>query len=145
MTAKPTMTAKPNKTPTLEDYRTCEEFRARFDAEKTMLARHYCTLFGFWRSCTFKLCRRVHACGGDAHACLARSVARVPRRAQFDARQALMQAAPRQLAAPERAARAIMPDGFDDSSGALTAADIPPGWTRPAARRARDGRRSAKR
>jgi hypothetical protein len=119
-----------NKTPTLEDYLTGEEFGARFAAEKARLAGHYCTLFGFWRGCRLPLCRRERACSGDARACLQRSVLQVPRERQFAARQALLQASPRNLAAPERAARAVMPGSFDDSRDGLRARDIPRGWRR---------------
>jgi hypothetical protein len=119
----------------LEDFLTREEFRARFDAEKISLQRHYCTLFEFWRSCRGKSCRRARACAGDAAACLRRSVGRIARHRQFVARQQLLRASPKNLAAPESAARAIMPNSFDDRWGAFRARDIPAGWTRAARRR----------
>lgn len=130
------MNARANKPPTLEDYLTQEEFRARFDAAKAEVQRHYCTLFGFWRSCRLKLCRRQNGCRGDAHACLKRSVGQVPRHAQFAARASVLRTAPRNLPAPEHAARQLMPDSFDDSSAEFRPRDVPRGWTRAAARRA---------
>jgi hypothetical protein len=136
------LATKTNKSPTLEDYLTQEEFRARFEAEKVKVQRHYCTLFGFWRSCRFKLCRREHACRGDQHECLKLSVSRLTRTEQFDAREKLLQATPRNLPAPEYAARHLMPNSFDDSWDAFRPRDIPRGWTRSATRR---GRQRAKR
>jgi hypothetical protein len=136
------LTTEPNKTPTLEDYLTHEEFRARFETEKAKVQQHYCTLFAFWQSCRFKPCRRAHACRGDLHACLKRSVHEVPRKQQFDAREKLLQGTPRNLPAPELTARQLMPNSFDDSGSAFRPRDIPRGWTRAAAR---DRRQTTKR
>lgn len=125
---------KAKTSPTLEDYLTQEEFRARFEAEKLEVQRRYCTLFGFWRGCRLRLCRRKRACAGDQHECLKRSVGQIPRGEQFAARQKLVQASPRNLPAPEYIARQLMPNSFADSWGAFAARDIPRGWTRPAKR-----------
>ena len=125
------MPRKANKSSSLEIMTTRQEFRTRFEAEKTRLARRYCTLFGFWGNCRVKQCRRQRACAGDAMACLESCIARVPRDSQFAARQLLLQATPRNLAAPERAARELMPNTFADPSwGAVKQQDIPPGWRR---------------
>jgi hypothetical protein len=131
------LTTQPNKTPTLEDYLTHEEFRARFEAEKAKVQQHYCTLFAFWRSCRFKLCRRAHVCRGDLAECLKRSGHKVPRAEQFEAREKLLQGTPRNLPAPELTARQLMLNSFDDSWAAFRPRDIPRGWTRSAARRRR--------
>lgn len=131
-----------NKTPSLDDSLTREEFRARFNAEAAKVQRHYCTLFAFWRACRFKLCRREQACRGDHSECLKALVDRVPRRQQFDARMKLLQETPRNLGAPERAAREFMPS----EPWAFRPQLIPRGWTRPSARRSRSpSRKSAKR
>jgi len=127
--------ATPNKSPTLDEYLTHDEFRARFEAEKAALARHYCTLFRFWRGCRFKPCRRERACMGDAPECLKGSIGSISRHAQFEAREKVVRATPRNIAAPERAARAIMPGAFDDPSERLRPRQIPRGWTRPSERR----------
>jgi hypothetical protein len=124
------LSATTNKPPSLEDYLTREEFRARFEAEKAKVQRHYCTLFGFWRSCRFKPCRRERVCKGDATRCLVRSIDRVPRDQQFQARQHLIESSPRNLAAPEVAARGLMPNSFGDSFAAFRPRDIPTGWKR---------------
>ena len=130
-----------------EDYLTQEEFRTRFHAEKAKVQRHYCTLFGFWRSCRSKPCRRARACGGDAKTCLESSVHAISRERQFAAREALLRATPRNLAAPERAARAIMAGSFEHPQEAFRPANIPRGWTRKAARprRRKLTRRAARR
>jgi hypothetical protein len=127
--------AKAKKNLTQEDYLTREEYRARFDAEKLAVQRHYCTLFRFWRSCRHKPCRRARACAGDPHACLQSRIGAVLRDRQFAARQSLLHSTPRNLPAPERAARAIFPNTFADASAAFRAQDIPAGWTRSARRR----------
>jgi len=137
------VSTKPAKQPTLEDYLTREEFRVRFVAEKIVVQRHYCTLFRFWRSCRHKPCRRARACTGDPHRCLPARVDEVPRHEQFQARQSLLQATPPNIAAPEHAARDLMPNSFADSWAALRLRDIPRGWRRAGKRRRRDGRGGA--
>ena len=125
------MPTKARKLSELKDYLTHREFRARFDAEKARVARRYCRLFRFWGNCRVKLCRRQRGCAGEPIACLTSSVDRVPRHDQFAARQLLLQSTPRNLAAPERAARELMPNTFADASwGAIKPQDIPPGWRR---------------
>ena len=121
----------PAKTTQLEVLLTHDEFRTRFEAEKAKVARGYCTLFRFWGNCRLKLCRRIRACAGEPLACLRSSVDRIPRDRQFAARQALLESTPRNIAAPERAARDLMPNTFADAAwGGVKAHDIPPGWRR---------------
>lgn len=125
------MPRKANKSSGPESIITQQKFRARFEAEKVRLARRYCTLFRFWGSCRAKLCRRERACAGDPMTCLKSCIARVPRDTQFAARQLLLQATPRNIAAPERLARELMPNTFADPSwGAVKPQDIPSGWRR---------------
>ncbi len=119
-----------------EEYLAQEDYHARFEAEKRAVERHYCTQFALWRSCRLRHCRRAHACKGDAHACLKRSAGDIPRDRQFAARQVLLRSTPRNLAAPERAAREIFPNTFADASAAFRPQDMPTGWTRAARRRA---------
>jgi hypothetical protein len=132
---------------TQEEFLTREEFQARFNSEKAEVQRHYCTLFGFWRACAFKQCRRARACKGDQNACLKRWVTQVPRDQQFRARQDLLEATPRHIGAPERAAREFMPSGFwrDRRPGESTdiLASPPPGWTRSERRLSRRRRTTA--
>jgi hypothetical protein len=53
-------------------------------------------------------------CRGDADACLAKAVAldRVPHRVAWQTRQNILTATPRNIGAPERAARQYMPIDF---------------------------------
>jgi hypothetical protein len=123
--------AMPPKATKLDAFLTHQEFSARFETEKAKVARRYCTLFRFWKDCRFKLCRRVRCCAGEPLACLQLSARRVPRDLQFAARQRLLETTPRNLAAPERAARELMPNTLADVSwGAVKQRDIPPGWRR---------------
>ena len=124
------MTKTNNLPRTFEEHLTREEFRARFAAETVRVQRHYCTLFKFWRTCHAKPCRRMRACVGEPGACLARCVGALPRRAVFDARQALVAAMPRNCAAPEREARLIMAN-----EPAWRCPPPPAGWQRPSQRK----------
>jgi len=85
------------------------EYAKRFAIEKMAQQRRYCDAFALWRTCARKECRRQHACGGDAGPCLRRALDRVPHPEQWRARQAILDATPRNIGAPERAARQCMP------------------------------------
>ncbi len=91
---------------------TAARYVARFNAEKAALRRAYCNLFGFWRSCALKRCRRERSCGGDAGACLARRVKEVPRENQWRARQQILSATPAEAGPPERTAREFLAEGL---------------------------------
>jgi hypothetical protein len=84
----------------------------RFAIEKALQQRRYCDAFALWRTCRQKPCRRQQRCGGDANACLHRALDRVPRDLQVRARQKILAATPRNIGAPERAARQCMPRDF---------------------------------
>ena len=90
------------------------KYAARFEAEKARQQQRYCDAFELWRSCHFKVCLRNRHCCGDANACLAKAVAldRVPHRQASSARQDILAATPRNIGAPERAARQCMPLDF---------------------------------
>jgi hypothetical protein len=64
---------------------TQERYVARFHAEKAELARHYCTVFKFWRDCPLRRCRRERDCCGVQHACLKRRQQEIPRKMQWRA------------------------------------------------------------
>jgi hypothetical protein len=91
---------------------TADEYVARFNAEKAMLARGYCDLFKFWRTCPFKLCRKARGCSGDQIACLKRSEKEVPRDLQWRARQQVLASTPANAGPPERMAREFLPGNF---------------------------------
>jgi hypothetical protein len=85
------------------------EYARRLAVEKALQQRRYCDAFALWRSCSHKACRRQRHCGGDAAGCLRRALDRVPHQEQWRARQDILKATPRNIGAPERAARQCMP------------------------------------
>jgi hypothetical protein len=87
-------------------------YARRFALEKLALQRRYCEAFALWRSCGHPACRRQRSCRGDANACLKRALDRVPREVQTRAREDIIAAMPRNIGAPERAARLCMPHDF---------------------------------
>jgi len=92
------------------------EFTARYKAEKILQRGRYCAVFELWRRCASH-CRRRRACAGDHGACLKRALAAVAHAAQWQARQEFLAAMPKNLGAPERAARQCMPlDLYIESS-----------------------------
>jgi hypothetical protein len=85
------------------------EYARRLAVEKALQQRRYCDAFALWRTCPLKGCRRQGRCGGDAAGCLRRALDRVPHQEQWRARQDILAATPRNIGAPERAARQCMP------------------------------------
>ena len=85
------------------------EYARRLAVEKALQQRRYCDAFALWRSCPHKACGRQRRCGGDAAQCLRRALDRVPHPEQWRARQEILEATPRNIGAPERAARQCMP------------------------------------
>jgi hypothetical protein len=86
-----------------------KDWDARFAAEAARLRLHYCNLFKFWRDCHDKNCRRQRHCRGDSNECLKRRIEEIPRMEQFQARQAVLAATPKQAGHAERAVRQLMP------------------------------------
>ncbi len=86
-----------------------KDWFARFAAEAARLRLHYCDLFKFWRDCRIKRCKRHRRCCGDTNECLKRRIGEIPRMAQFQARQALLAATPKNIGRAEREARQLMP------------------------------------
>jgi hypothetical protein len=91
---------------------TPEQYLRRFAAEEALLKRAYCTMFGFWRRCPFKRCRKARCCVGDQDACLRCRVDEIDRHTQWRARQQLIIATPASAGPPERTARACLPMAF---------------------------------
>jgi hypothetical protein len=85
------------------------EYARRLAVEKALQQRRYCDAFALWRTCSHKACRRQRRCGGDAAQCLRRALDRVPHPEQWQARQDILAATPRNIGAPERAAQQCMP------------------------------------
>jgi hypothetical protein len=90
------------------------EYARRLALEKALQQRRYCDAFALWRSCSHKACRRQCRCCGDAANCLRRALDRVPHAQQWQARQDILAATPRNIGAPERAARQCMPRDLYD-------------------------------
>jgi hypothetical protein len=85
------------------------EYARRLAVEKALQQRRYCDALALWRTCSRKACRRQGRCCGEAAGCLRRALDRVPHQAQWRARQDILAATPRNIGAPERAARQCMP------------------------------------
>jgi hypothetical protein len=85
------------------------DYARRLAVEKALQQRRYCDAFALWRTCPRMACRRQQRCGGDAAGCLRRALERVPHPEQWRARQGILDATPRNIGAPERAARQCMP------------------------------------
>ena len=88
------------------------EYARRLAVEKALQQRRYCDAFALWRSCSHKTCRRQRHCGGEAAGCLRRALDRVPHQEQWRVRQDILASTPRNIGAPERAARQCMPRDF---------------------------------
>jgi hypothetical protein len=88
------------------------EHARRLAGETELQQRRYCDAFVLWRRCRHKACRRLRACGGDAHVCLKRALGNVPRAQQVQARTDILKATPLNIGAPEREARQCMPRDF---------------------------------
>jgi hypothetical protein len=97
-------------------------FMARFEAEKALQQRRYGAALALWRNCAAKRCARNKTCSGDVAACLKRAIVTVPRKAQWQARQRILAATPKNIGAPERAARLLMPFDLYAETGAAAAA-----------------------
>jgi hypothetical protein len=85
------------------------EYARRLAVEKALQQRRYCDAFALWQTCPRTACRRQRRCGGEAADCLRRALDGVPHPAQWRARQDILEATPRNIGAPERAARQCMP------------------------------------
>jgi len=88
------------------------EFARRRALEAIAQQRRYCDGLALWRNCRRDDCRRHGRCGGDAHICLKRALGRVPQDVQRRIRQDILDSAPVNIGAPERAARQMMPRDF---------------------------------
>jgi hypothetical protein len=85
------------------------EYARRLAIEKALQQRRYCDAFALWRTCSHKASRRQHRCCGEAAGCLRRALERAAHPEQWRARQDILAATPRNIGAPERAARHCMP------------------------------------
>jgi len=88
------------------------DYARRFAREAVAQQRRYCDAFALWRSCPEKRCRRHARCCGYVGDCLKRALRTVPPHLQLQTRQKLLHGTPRNIGAPERAARQAMPGEF---------------------------------
>ena len=91
---------------------TPEDFQKRFDAAAQAAQREYCDIFGFWRSCRLKACRRSKACGGDPQLCLKRGHAQVPDELSHRALARVIAATAADADRPTKLARQMSPQSF---------------------------------
>jgi hypothetical protein len=91
------------------------EYARRLAVEKALQQRRYCDAFALWRTCPLTACRRQRRCGGEAAGCLRRALDRMPYPKQWQARQDILEPTPRNIGAPERAARQCMPRDLYES------------------------------
>jgi hypothetical protein len=91
------------------------EYARRLAVEKALQQRRYCDAFALWRTCPLTACRRQRRCGGEAAGCLRRALDRMPYPKQWQARQDILESTPRNIGAPERAARQCMPRDLYES------------------------------
>jgi hypothetical protein len=91
---------------------TPEDFQKRFDAAAAAAQREYCDIFGFWRACRVKMCRRSKACGGDPVTCLKRGFAQVPDEASDRALAQVIAATAADADRPTQLARQMSPQRF---------------------------------
>jgi hypothetical protein len=84
---------------------TPEQWQARFNAAADVVRREYCHMFKFWQACRYKPCRRATRCSGDARACLARGIERVPYDDQFAATNRIIATTAADADEPTRTAR----------------------------------------
>lgn len=91
---------------------TPEEFQKRFAAAAKAAQREYCDIFGFWRACRMKSCRRSKACGGDPLRCLKHGYAQVPDEASDRALARIIAATAANADRPTQLARRMSPQSF---------------------------------
>ena len=91
-------------------------YAERFEAETVAQQRRYCDAFETWRGCKGGACRRDRACRGEVRACLKRALGTVPREVQWQAREKILAATPKNFGGPERQARLCMPRDFFDGT-----------------------------
>jgi hypothetical protein len=91
-------------------------YAERFEAETVAQQRRYCDAFETWRGCKGRACRRDRACRGEARACLRSALGTVPREVQWQAREKILAATPKNFGGPERQVRLCMPHDFFDGT-----------------------------
>lgn len=83
------------------------EWQRRFNIAADVARREYCEIFGFWRSCRYKPCRRARKCSGDAKACLTCGIEQVSGAAQDEAAARIIASTPPGADRPTQTARRL--------------------------------------
>ena len=78
--------------------RTVEQGLQVADAAHAAVWRLYCAVFGFWRACSGKQCRRHRRCLGEPAGCLMRGPPSVPPAERLKAEQEVIAGGPRRIA-----------------------------------------------
>ena len=77
--------------------RTVEQGLQIADAAHAAVWRLYCAVFGFWRACSGKQCRRHRRCLGEPAGCLMRGLPAVPEERRPTAANEVMAGGPRRI------------------------------------------------
>jgi hypothetical protein len=89
-----------DKPPRAKDFtkrRTVDEGLKLADAAHERVWRLYCEVFGFWRTCFRKQCRRHRHCLGEPAACLMRGLPFVPPAQRLAAEKEVVAGGPRRI------------------------------------------------
>jgi hypothetical protein len=86
--------------------------RGAVQGEKGHPTTALCKAFALWRQCPVRRCRREQTCRSDHPFCMALAYRQLPHRAQWQARQDILDAMPANIGAPERPVRQCMPYDF---------------------------------
>ena len=87
--------------------RTFEQGKKQLDDAHYATHRLYCDVFGFWRGCKLRMCRRHRRCIGEATICLMRGLSKVPAPHQRLARRGVIAGGPRRLPPTSHAERTV--------------------------------------
>lgn len=75
--------------------RTFEQGKKQLDEAHYATHRLYCDVFGFWRGCKLRMCKRHRRCIGEATICLTRGLSTVPMARQRLAKKEVIAGGPR--------------------------------------------------
>jgi hypothetical protein len=89
--------SKPSERGNYLKRRTFEEGKKLMDDAHYATHRLYCDVFGFWRGCKLRMCKRHRRCIGEATLCLMRGLSKVPLARQHLAKKKVVAGGPRRL------------------------------------------------
>ena len=94
------MSTSPDNSPSEKNFakrRTVEQGLNLADATHAAVWRLYCEVFGLWRSCSVKKCRRHRRCLGEPAGCLMRGLPSVPEARRLTAANEVIAGGPRRI------------------------------------------------